>query len=90
MENFITVNGMPVYATEFAYDNCHKIYVILNEEDRAKFKSYGYDFYPIADLQRAYEDSCPLKFISYSNLDLPNLVDQAVEARFGTFEGIRL
>lgn len=57
------INGIEVVGKEFAYDGCHKIYVIEDEEDRNKAISYGYDIYMIEDLQMIYENSCPLRFV---------------------------
>lgn len=55
--------------TLFAYDGCHKIYIIEDKEDREQAKEFGYSFYPISNLQCAYENSCELKFINNWKLD---------------------
>jgi len=59
----ITINGKPISAKEFAFDNCHKIYLVNTKEDKAQLKEYGYDFFPIEDIKDAYEGSCGLRFI---------------------------
>ena len=48
----------------FAYDGCHKIYILANEEEEDYAKKRGYDIYPIYKLQEIYKNSCPLRFIS--------------------------
>lgn len=63
------INGQYITATEFAFDGCHKIYLMNTPEDKRLFTEYEYDFYPIEDLEQAYEDSCALKFISNGDLE---------------------
>lgn len=65
----LKINGKEVLGKEFAYDGCHKIYIIEDKEDREQAKEFGYSFYPISDLQSAYENSCELKFINNWKLD---------------------
>jgi hypothetical protein len=57
------INGVETTASSFAYDGCHKIYLLeqIDEVEEAKF---GYNILPISSLKRAYEDSCALRFIS--------------------------
>ena len=77
----MTINGHEITAKEFAFDGCHKIYLMNTAEDKKVFTEYGYDFYPIENLQEVYETSCMLKFIS--NGDLENSpVEQGEEAIF--------
>lgn len=59
----MTINGKVITATEFAFDNCHKIYLVNSAEDKNQLIEYGYDFYPIEELKEAYEGSCSLRFI---------------------------
>ena len=49
---------------KFAYDNCHKIYIIEDEQDEQEAKEYGYNIYPIEDIKSAYYNSCSLRLIS--------------------------
>lgn len=76
----LLVNGKPVAATEFAWDGCHKIYLIATPADRTAFtEEYGYesdDIHPVSELPQAWEDSCGLRFISWSDLSVPDLVHQ--------------
>ena len=58
------VNGMEIEGKAFAFDGCHKIYIIETKEDELNAKECGYTIYPIANLADAYENSCDLKFIS--------------------------
>lgn len=66
------INGNEVVGKEFAYDGCHKMYIIENESDRATAFENGYeenDIMDISELERTYGDSCSLKFISNMKLD---------------------
>lgn len=56
------INGVRVKGRKFAYDGCHKIYVIEDIEDE-KMAEDGYKIYPIKDLEEAYRRSCDLRFI---------------------------
>ncbi len=59
----MTINGKVITATEFAFDNCHKIYLVNTKEDKDELTENGYDFYPIEEIKEAYEGSCGLRFI---------------------------
>lgn len=72
------INGKIVIGEKFAYDGCHKIYIIEDEEDLKMAKDYEYDIYPIEKLQLAYEISCELRFISNWKLN-KNYVSQFEE-----------
>jgi len=58
------INGQTVNGDKFAYDNCHKIYIIEDQTDIEEAKEIGYDVYPIENLKEIYEHSCELRFIS--------------------------
>lgn len=58
------VNGIEIKGNLIAYDGCHKIYIIEDEEDEKRAKKLGYLIYPIKNLQKIYELSCELRFIS--------------------------
>lgn len=61
-------------SVSIAFDTCHKIYVLEDEEQHELLKSYGYD--PLIRIETIgvkealqklkdwYEYSCPLKFIN--------------------------
>ena len=61
-------------AKGIAFDTCHKIYVLMDDEQMAAMKEYGYDPLLSADdltpsemletIQDWYADSCGLRFVS--------------------------
>jgi hypothetical protein len=53
-----------VNTDSFAYDGCHKIYILECEKDKEAAKELEYKILPIAELFDTYECSCSLKFIS--------------------------
>ena len=57
------INQQEITAQHFAYDGCHKIYLIENRNDFDDATNSGYSIYPICRLQQTYEDSCELRFI---------------------------
>ena len=69
----ITINGQTSPATEFAWDGCHKIY-LLDNGDADKNGKYGYmlskngeagyKVLPVSELQRVWDQSCPLRFLT--------------------------
>ena len=80
------INGIEIKAQYFAYDGCHKIYLIESDEQKNEAEGYGYTIYPIANIQDAYENSCSLKFISSWDLNT-RYVRQFEDA---VFEGVAL
>jgi hypothetical protein len=64
----LRINGTEIEADEFAWDGCHKLYVVTDQHSRDELESYGYDFYPVAELPRAWELSCWLRFIQNADL----------------------
>ena len=76
-------------AVAFTWDECHKIYVMMDETQVAKMVGYGYD--PIvrvnnaqdalATIKKWYEESCGLKFIcaiSSEGEEFADLIPQGV------------
>lgn len=57
------INGIEVLGDKFAYDGCHKIYIIEDKDDEEDALSCGYSLLPIEKLEMTYSMSCPLKFI---------------------------
>lgn len=49
---------------EFAYDGCHKIYLIEDEEDKKQAIETEYMIMKIEDLPRIWAESCSLRFIN--------------------------
>jgi hypothetical protein len=72
------------HAKGIAWDTCHKIYVLFDDEQMAQMKEYGYDpLLSAADLtqgemlakiQEWFDHSCGLRFVSgvSTNHDDPN------------------
>lgn len=58
------INQNDITAKHFAWDGCHKIYLIENKHDFNDANNSGYSIYPICQLEQTYEDSCQLRFIS--------------------------
>ena len=58
------INNHTTKAKCFAYDGCHKIYLINSESDKQNALEIGYDILSITELQETYNDSCQLRFIS--------------------------
>lgn len=57
------------YGMNFAFDGCHKIYILRTEEEKEALKM-GYNILPIEKLKETYLNSCPLKFISSFDLTI--------------------
>jgi len=75
------INNKEVIGDKFAYDGCHKIYVIEDEKDREDAEEYDYQIFDLKDIQNVYENSCELKFISNWKLD-KRYVNQFEDAIF--------
>lgn len=46
-----------------AFDGCHKLYFIENEEDRGEALSCGYEIFDAEELPKLYDVSCGLRFV---------------------------
>ncbi|MFA7709926.1 MAG: hypothetical protein WCY30_02340 [Candidatus Neomarinimicrobiota bacterium] len=57
------INGIKIKAKEFAYDECHKIYLIDLLAEKKDAIGFGYIIYPIEKLPDIWERACPLRFI---------------------------
>ena len=75
----VKINGWRTAALAFAYDGCHKIYLIENLEDVPEVLEHGYKILPIQEIKYIWEeDACALKFIrTWSDLD--GVIDQGYE-----------
>ena len=60
----LALNTFDTKAKEFAFDGCHKFYLIQTKEDRANALEIGYDLYPMNRLPSMFQHSCPLRFIN--------------------------
>jgi hypothetical protein len=83
------INGKTVTGDRFAFEGCHKIYVIDTPEQEADARDYGYEIYPIEDIKQAYKDSCSLKFISSWPMNGDNFVSYVAQFEDAIFEGVK-
>lgn len=58
------INNQETEVKKFAYDGCHKIYLIEDESDEKMALEYTYEILPIEELEETFEKSCSLRFIS--------------------------
>jgi hypothetical protein len=63
------INGKETSAKEFAYDGCHKIYLLESERDKEDARDSEYDILPISKLKRTFDSSCGLQFIDNWSLN---------------------
>ena len=77
---------MRINADKFAYDGCHKIYILEDKNDIKEAKEMGYDIYDIAELEKTYNNSCPLKFISNWKLNKSYVGQCEDEEKYIEFE----
>lgn len=64
------INGIEINSELFAYDTCHKIYIIEDEDDKEQAIEYGYEILNTRVLEETYNNSCDLKFISNWKLNI--------------------
>ena len=65
------VNGKVINGDRFAFDGCHKIYIIESDENEAEAIKEGYDkILPIELLPETFENSCPFRFIRNWDLNI--------------------
>lgn len=57
------INEKKIIGKEFAYDGCHKIYIIEDLKDKEEAINGGYTIKPIEELPNIYKKSCDLRFI---------------------------
>lgn len=77
--SFDLVKERVVDAKAIAWDTCHKIYVLMDDEQVGLMRTYGYDPLITADeatpdqmfekLQEWFEESCSLRFINAVTTD---------------------
>lgn len=75
------INGKEIKAKQFAYEGCHKIYLIEDTDDLKEAKDIGYDIYDIKLLKETYDGSCSLRFINNWKLT-EQIVPQFETAKF--------
>ena len=59
----IKINNKSVTCDAFAFDGCHKFYLIQSEEDRIEAVRIGYKVLPLNELAKTFYQSCPLRFV---------------------------
>jgi hypothetical protein len=69
----LKINGETVTAEAllFAYDGCHKVYLVTSEAGRRSLLEHGWvedDFRHPSELPAVWEQTCPLRFISNADL----------------------
>lgn len=77
----MTINEKVVYGDLFAYDGCHKIYILEDYNDVVDAAKRGYYIKPINKIIKTYAISCDLKFISNWKLNV-SYVSQDEDAIF--------
>jgi len=75
------INNKTTNAKKFAYDHCHKMYLLESRDDEANAIETGYDILRIAQLKDTFENSCGLRFISNWRLTT-TFVQQFEDAHF--------
>lgn len=65
----LKINGKEVITNgSYAFDNCHKFYILETDNEKFKALEYGYEIYPVEHLVTDLKHSCPLRFINSFNL----------------------
>ena len=94
MINYDLINDRVGSAKGIAWDNCHKIYILMDSEQVDLMKEYGYDPLITADQMSSdemfnqviewYEDSCSLRFIDAvsTNHINPNAAFETLVSQF--------
>lgn len=60
----IAESGWPI-----AWDGCHKIYFLQDEQREAQAKAYGYEVFTGDKIKTIYGASCSLRFVSRWGFD---------------------
>lgn len=63
------INNVEVVGNKFAYEGCHKIYIIEDAEDEQEAIDSGYKILNISELVDTYRNSCELRFVRNWKLD---------------------
>lgn len=63
------INGKQVTAKWFAFDGCHKIYLIESRAEYDQMVEWDYQIFHIADLPSIWVGTCPLRFIDSADLE---------------------
>ena len=58
------INNNEIIGDKFAYDGCHRIYILEDEIDINQAKENGYEIYDIEEIEKKYNESFFLRLIS--------------------------
>jgi hypothetical protein len=58
------------YGDSFAFDGCHKIYIIKNKQEKEEAEKNGYKILNMAKLKETYLKSCPLRLVNSWDLKM--------------------
>lgn len=75
------INSIEITQKTFAYDGCHKIYLINSDDEIKEATDRGYEILPIELIEEVFLDSCELRFIRTWDL-LESIVGQYEKAIF--------
>ena len=77
-KKLVSISGVSVkHALGFFTDGCHKIYVAETNNDIETMHRLEYgEMHPMSALEKTFEGSCPLRFISWCDLEKPCIVPQ--------------
>lgn len=72
-----------VLANKFAYDGCHKIYLITDSKDESEAWDYSYQLRGVEELPAIWDATCSLRFIQFWDVEnlKGNLVPQCFDAK---------
>lgn len=83
------INDVDVLGNRFAFDGCHKIYIIEDNNDYNEAVSCGYNIHDINELEHIYRDeTCDLVFISNWKLT-KRYVEQFEKNVVFTYSGVK-
>ncbi len=77
------VNGKEIKGIGFAFDGCHKIYVVKDKQQAEQARGNGYEIHCLSELPQVWTNACPLRFISTWDLT-DYYVHQSEQAVFTT------
>lgn len=60
----VKINDREINCIGFAYDGCHKIYLLEDEKDKMEAVNLDYSIKESSELLKTFTDSCELRFIS--------------------------
>ena len=63
------INNVEIKDKYFAFDTCHKIYILSNQDEMYQAIKLGYEIKETKDIVNTYNKSCSLKFIDFWNVE---------------------